>query len=280
MGSVIGTGQPSDPTDQRLEHSAQTAGRISNPTGGRLRSQRSSVESGKHGQKPPARTGTMLNASPPAPSAETMAVRFLEQGEWSAKATRSRHANLNFGTKTRRMLSSAPMFKLACCPGQSGAPPAVGFQKVGIDVGFGNRGFGPSSFSRNVFTLPPRFASGRVAAALRGRRGGSAVAVPRGSPPRRSADPHAREARREGEELGARHHPPAALREREGRRRASRSAGRVCGCGTAGQPSPANADPPAREARREGEEFGAAEEQNPRNLSGRQPTSSSMKMTL
>ena len=77
-------------------------------------------------------------------------------------------------------------------PRRSADPPArearrEGEVKVGVVIGFGNRGFVPSSFSRNIITLPPRFAC------------------------------------------------------REGRRRASRSAGRARGCGTAGGTLPGEA---------------------------------------
>ena len=86
----------------------------------------------------------------------------------------------------------------------------------------------------DIFTLPPRFASGRVGASpgrapLRYRNR-------RPSPPtaKRGGDPPAREAPREGDDVPRALHPPAALREREGRR-------------FAGEGSPtgtATADPP------------------------------------
>ena len=56
----------------------------------------------------------------------------------------------------------------------------------------------------SIFTLPPRFASGRVAAALRGRRGGPAVAVPVGEPsPAKAPTLPLAKPRREGDVLVA-----------------------------------------------------------------------------
>ena len=74
---------------------------------------------------------------------------------------------------------------------------------VFLDIGFGNRGFVPPSFSHNVFTLPSRFASGRVVAALRGRRGRLVVAVPPGEPSPAKRRPSRWQDSREGDVLGA-----------------------------------------------------------------------------